>query len=73
MRLEYLEDSDGFRTGFGSKLGVFGATATAQYKIWKGLVGRVEYRHDGADERVFQGGTRKSQDTLGVSLFYSFF
>src|SRR2546428_8313058 len=26
-------------------------TATAQYKIWKGLVGRLEYRHDEANER----------------------
>ncbi len=49
------------------------ATATLQYKIWKGLVGRLEYRHDVADERVFQGGTGKHQDTVAVSLYYSFF
>jgi hypothetical protein len=29
-------------------------TATVQYKIWRGLVGRVEFRHDQADEKVFK-------------------
>jgi len=29
-------------------------TATVSYKIWRGLVGRVEYRHDQADEKVFK-------------------
>lgn len=72
-RLEYFEDSEGFRTGFGSKLGVWEATATLQYRIWKGLVGRLEYRHDQADENVFRGGERKSQDTVAVSLYYLFF
>jgi hypothetical protein len=73
VRLEYFQDSDGVRTGFGSRLGLVEATATLQYKVWRGLVGRLEYRHDQADERVFSGGTSKSQDTLSVSLYYSFF
>jgi hypothetical protein len=73
MRLEYFDDADGFRTGFGSSLGLVSATATLQYKIWRGLVGRLEYRHDQADEKVFSGGTEKSQDTISVSLYYLFF
>jgi hypothetical protein len=73
IRLEYFRDADGVRTGFGSDLGVYGATATLQYKIWRGLVGRLEYRHDQADGRVFSAGTNKSQDTVSVSLYYSFF
>jgi hypothetical protein len=48
----------------GSRLGRFSATVTLQYKIRRGLVGRLEYRHDEADEPVFSGGT---------SLHYSFF
>jgi hypothetical protein len=50
-----------------------------QYKIWRGLVGRVEYRHDQADEKVFKirtpglVPTGKSQDTITVALYYSFF
>jgi hypothetical protein len=73
VRLEYFEDADGFRTGLGSSLGVWEATATLQYRVWRGLVGRLEYRHDQADQRVFAGGTRKDQDTVSVSLYYAFF
>ena len=32
---------------------LYGVTATAQYKIWKGLMGRLEYRHDQANRKVF--------------------
>jgi hypothetical protein len=73
VRLEYFDDADGFRTGFGSSLGLFSATLTLQYRIWRGLVGRLEYRHDEADEPVFSGSTRESQDTVAVSLYYAFF
>lgn len=50
-----------------------------QDKIWKGLVGRLEYRHDQADEKVFKirapglVPTSKTQDTVTVTLYYSFF
>lgn len=81
VRQEFFKDADGARTGFGSKLDLFSTTATVQYKIWKGLVGRVEYRHDDADEKVFKFRgmrdtgrfTSKSLDTLSVSLYDSFF
>lgn len=73
VRLEYFRDQDGVRTGLGSRLGVVGATATVQYRVWKGLVARLEYRHDQADERVFQGGTRRAQDTVTAELAYLFF
>jgi hypothetical protein len=73
LRVEYFRDSDGVRSGFGSRLGVFETTATLQYRIWRGLVGRLEYRHDQADEDAFAGGTRRSQDTVSVSFYYLFF
>jgi hypothetical protein len=73
VRLEYFDDADGFRTGTGSSIGLFETTATLQYRIWRGLVGRLEYRHDRADEKVFSGGTEKSQDTIAVSVYYLFF
>ena len=78
-RIEYFRDADGARTGFGSKLSLWELTATAQYKIWKGLVGRVEFRHDQADEKTFKSRapdrvpTGKSQDTLTVALYHLFF
>ncbi len=81
LRQEFFKDADGARTGFGSKLDLWSTTATVQYKIWKGLVGRVEYRHDSADEKFFKfrgmrdtgSFTSKSLDTISVSLYYSFF
>ncbi|MGH7262386.1 MAG: outer membrane beta-barrel protein, partial [Candidatus Rokuibacteriota bacterium] len=79
LRQEYFKDADGARTGFGSKLDLYSTTATVQYKMWKGLVGRLEYRHDDADEKVFKirdhgtTPTSKSLDTISVSLYYSFF
>lgn len=79
LRQEYFKDADGARTGFGSALTLSSTTATAQYKIWKGLVGRVEYRHDWADEKAFKirtpelVPTSKSLDTISLSLYYLFF
>jgi hypothetical protein len=82
-RAEYFRDADGARssgppgTGLGSKLSLWEVTGTLQYKIWKGLVGRLEYRHDQADEKAFKvhGGvpTGKTQDTITLAFYYSFF
>ena len=82
LRLEYFKDADGIRTlgvAAGSKVSLYELTATVQYKIWKGLVGRLEYRHDNADEKVFKirtpglVPTSSSLDTISLSLHYAFF
>ena len=82
FRGEYFRDSDGARTlarGAGTPVSLWEVTATVQYKIWKGLVGRVEFRHDQADEKVFKVRapglvpTSKSQDTVSLALHYLFF
>jgi len=86
VRQEYFRDAEGGRTGLGDATDLWSTTATIQYKIWKGLVGRLEYRHDQADEKVFrvrysrpditsQGllARGQSMDTFSVSLYYSFF
>ena len=79
LRLEFFTDPQGARTQFGQKLDLWDVTATVQYKIWKGLVGRLEYRHDSADEKAFKVRspglvpTGKTQDTVSLSLYYSFF
>lgn len=80
FRAEYFEDRDGVRTAAqapGLKTTVWETTATVRYKIWKGLLARVEYRHDQANEKVFKtnlfGPTSKAQDTLSLDLIYSFF
>jgi hypothetical protein len=82
FRAEYFQDAAGVRTlaiAPGSKVSLWEGTATVQYKIWKGLVGRLEYRHDQADEKVFKirtpglVPTSTTQDTLTVALHYLFF
>ena len=81
LRQEFFKDADGARSGFGSKLDLWSTTATVQYKIWKGLVGRLEYRHDNANREVFEfrgmrdSATPKSSslDTISINLYYSFF
>jgi len=82
FRGEYFRDADGARTlavGAGAPVSLWEVTATVQYKIWKGLVGRVEFRHDQADEKVFKirtpglVPTSKSQDTITLALHYLFF
>jgi hypothetical protein len=82
LRLEYFADPESVRTAAraaGSRTSLWEVTGTLQYKIWKGLVGRLEYRHDQANEKAFKfeehglTPTRKSQDTISVALYYSFF
>ena len=82
LRVEYMKDAEGVRTQLspaGKKLDLWEVTATAQYKIWKGLVGRVEYRHDSANEKVFAirapgyVPTGKTQDTISFDFYYLFF
>jgi hypothetical protein len=80
LRWEYFQDSDSARTlaqAPGERTSLWETTLTVQYKIWKGLVGRVEYRHDQANEKVFKvtsaGATSKAQDTISVDLFFLFF
>jgi hypothetical protein len=82
LRGEYFRDADGARTlavGAGAPVSLWEITATVQYKIWKGLVARLEYRHDDADKKVFKirtpglVPTSDSQDTITVALHYLFF
>jgi Putative beta-barrel porin-2, OmpL-like. bbp2 len=82
LRLEYFEDAEGVRTQLsppGNKLDLWEVTMTAQYKVWKGLVARVEYRHDSANQKTFSirapgyVPTGKTQDTISFDLYYLFF
>jgi len=85
FRQEFFQDENGARTGFGNRVAYWTSTLTAQFKIWKGLVGRLEYRHDAASEKVYEAKTTrpdasggvvaqsKTLDTISFSLFYSFF
>ncbi len=85
VRAEYFSDPEGVRTaataaGVGGRVSLWETTATLQYKIWKGLVGRLEYRHDeDSDSKVFKVRnpglvpTSKYQDTITFAFHYLFF
>jgi len=81
IRLEYFKDADGVRNGIrppGQELNLFEITATAEYKIWRGLMVRLEYRRDAADHKVFNvrnpgpEPTSSTQDTITSALSYVF-
>jgi len=69
-RAEYYNDSSGFTTGTPQKL--HEVTLTGEYKLVEGLLGRLEYRHDGSNEYFFDRGTvpavSKSQNTVTVGI-----
>ena len=86
LRLEYFSDPQGVRSSEtivpGANVDLWEVTATLEYKIWKGLVGRLEYRHDQANRDAFSvrnvGGrglapTSEAQNTINLALYYSFF
>jgi Putative beta-barrel porin-2, OmpL-like. bbp2 len=82
FRREFFRDSDGARTltvAPGTPVSLWEITATVQYKIWKGLMGRLEFRHDHANRKVFKVRTpglvptSQYQDTITVALDYLFF
>ncbi len=89
-RAEWFHDADGVRTAFrpvgtfgtGSINGISGLdlklwemTFTNEFKINPHLIGRLEYRHDQASEKVFRRGDvglRPYQDTIGVEFIAPF-
>jgi len=83
LRFEYFYDPESVRASEtvtpGHDLNLWEVTATIQYNIWRGLVGRLEYRHDWANRDAFSmqnhgtTPTSRVQDTLTFALYYSFF
>jgi hypothetical protein len=83
LRAEYFSDPQGVRSSEtiapGNNVDLFGLTLTVQYNIWRGLVGRVEYRHDEASRKAFSlqnhgtMPTSHAQDTISFDLYYLFF
>ena len=79
LRSEYFDDSDGVRTGVRGGLGVgsvdlWEITLTNEFKVYKDLITRLEYRHDHASDAVFSAGssTDNTQDTLSAEVIYPF-
>ena len=82
LRLEYFSDPQSVRSTEtmtpGNNTRLWEVTATAEYKIWRGLLGRLEYRHDQANRDAFsvqdhRGPTSREQNTITLALDYLFF
>ncbi len=83
VRLEYFSDPQGVRSSEtitpGHNVDLWEVTLTVEYKIWRGLAGRLEYRHDEANRKAFSlqnhglTPTSHAQDTISIDLYYLFF
>jgi hypothetical protein len=82
LRVGYFADPQGVRNGItapGHNVDYYEITPTVEYKIWRGLIGRLEYRHDQASTKSFSltnfstTPTSRAQDTFSVALSYVFF
>ncbi len=83
LRAEYFSDPQGVRASetvaAGHNVDLVSLTGTIEYKIWRGLVGRLEYRHDEANRPAFSlqnhgtTSTSRAQNTITLALYYSFF
>ncbi len=69
VRAEYFKDDDGARTG--TEQSVKEITITPEFRIAKNLLIRPEYRHDWSDEKSFDSGSSKSQDTIALGVMYT--
>jgi hypothetical protein len=83
LRAEYFSDPQAVRSSEtvapGHNVDLVSLTATIEYKIWRGLVGRLEYRHDEANRKAFSlqnhglTPTSHAQDTFTTVVSYAFF
>ncbi|MBI3318107.1 MAG: porin [Candidatus Omnitrophica bacterium] len=79
LRGEYFADEDGIRTASRANNGVtdlrlWELTLTQEFKLYKDLITRLEWRHDHASANVFNAGSSNdnTQDTLSLEMIYPF-
>ena len=83
VRGEFFNDADGVRTAYTSgingitdnNLRLYEFTLTGEYKLHEHLTGRLEYRHDKADSKIFRSddqGQRSYQDTIALEFIAPF-
>jgi hypothetical protein len=75
-RYEYFKDYNGWATGYAAPINLNEFTATYEYKWVEGLLTRIEYRGDFADQKYFTKDdtllSKKNQSTLTIA-FIAFF
>jgi Putative beta-barrel porin-2, OmpL-like. bbp2 len=73
-RFEYFDDATGFATGTTQKL--HEVTLTGEYKLFDGLLSRLEFRRDGSNVPYFDHGalpaSSKSETTLSLGMIAYF-
>lgn len=74
-RGEYFKDSDGVRLVAGTPADYRSFTGTVEYRPWKNLITRLEYRNDHSNKSVFNDendGTSKDQNTVSGEVIVTF-
>ena len=75
-RGEYFNDKDGVRIVSGTRARYWELTGTLEYRPWKNLITRLEYRYDDADQDVFNAHTdgtlRDRQSTISTEAVFVF-
>ena len=75
-RGEYFNDKDGVRIVSGTRARYWELTGTLEYRPWKDLITRLEYRYDDADQDVFNahtdGALRDRQSTISTEAIFVF-
>lgn len=74
LRGEYMNDDDGVRVNSGTPADYKELTGTVEYRPWKNLITRFEYRADRASEEVFndEDGTTDTQSTFAGQMIVTF-
>jgi len=75
-RYEYFSDADGVRVLAGTPADYQEITGTLEYRPWKNLVTRLEYRYDDANRNVFfdhsASGFSDNQSTISGEVMFIF-
>lgn len=80
-RCEYFDDADGVRTGYLtnasmpiSDVEIFEYTLTNEFRLWKNMLFRLEYRYDKANGQIYTKDktTANNQSTLAAEVAYVF-
>lgn len=75
-RWEYFNDDDGVRVLSGTSADYWEVTGTLEWRPWKNLITRLEYRYDDSDRNVFfdhsVSGFSDNQSTISGEVMYIF-
>lgn len=73
-RYEFFDDTDGLRVISGSPAEYNSLTGTLEYRPWKNIITRLEYRYDDANRNLFndRAGFSDNQSTMAGEVIYYF-